>query len=240
MPDISDIVVSTAHRPFEIPAGAWRYYQEWNDALFLHWKVPFDNLRKVVPGKLDIDTFDGCCYVSLVAFTMQNIRPRYLPAVSLISDFDEINLRTYVNNGGKPGVYFISIEGAKLLSVVIAKLLSGLPYERTSIKRSGTSYTSINRRRSFHLDTEFVVKDQLRSKNGLDKWLTERYCLYLHTKENLYRYEVHHKEWEIRDVEVRRLKLNYRISDLDLSVRPPDLAHYSDGVKVVAWGKQRI
>src|SRR5436190_5400053 len=129
MTEIDKILSDTKHRPFDIPPKDWAYYQEWNNALFLHWKVPFDALRQLVPNELNLDTFDGEVYVSLVAFTMQKIRPRNLMSFKFISDFDEINVRTYIDNGNRKGVYFLSIEAGKLLAAFIAKTLSGLPYE---------------------------------------------------------------------------------------------------------------
>lgn len=116
MTDIDYILSEIKHRPFELPKGEWGYYQEWNWAIFLHWKVPVKEIRDLVPSKLKIDTFDGNAYVSLVAFTMEKIRPRYLPAIKFISCFDEINLRTYIDNDNKKGVYFLNIEAGKLLS----------------------------------------------------------------------------------------------------------------------------
>ncbi len=130
---IDDILSETKHRSFNYPKNKWRYYQEWNNALFLHWKVPFDALRNLVPQDLNLDTYDGEVYVSLVAFTMQKIRPRNLPAIKFISDFDEINVRTYIDNNNKKGVYFLNIEAEKQLSAFIAKTLSGLPYEKSNI-----------------------------------------------------------------------------------------------------------
>src|SRR3978361_939257 len=121
MTDISNILSTTSHRPFELPIGKWKYYQEWNNTLFLHWAIPFDILRKHVPEGLNIDSYNGKYYISLVAFTMQKIRPKYLPSVSFISDFHEINLRTYVDSGSKKGVYFLNIEAEKYLSVFVAK-----------------------------------------------------------------------------------------------------------------------
>ncbi|MBX3257455.1 MAG: DUF2071 domain-containing protein [Chitinophagaceae bacterium] len=240
MTDIRNILIDTSHRPFKLPHGQWKYYQEWINALFLHWTIPFDILRKHVPKNLNIDTFDGDCYVSLVAFTMQKIRPKYLPSISFISDFDEINLRTYINNDNKQGVYFLNIEAAKSLSTFVAKLLSGLPYEKADIKRTDKIFVSTNTQKEFHLDTEFIVKEKLQNKSELDKWLTERYCLFLDKDNELYRYDIHHKEWEIKTVELKRLNLHYKVGDIDLTERQPRLTHYSDGVKVIAWQRQKI
>src|SRR5271163_2367443 len=95
---IEDILSCTDHRPYQLPFGKWRYYQEWNNVLFLHWKISFDLLRSCVPPELNLDTFDREVYVSLVAFTMEKIRKHNLPAFKYVSNFEEINLRTYVNN----------------------------------------------------------------------------------------------------------------------------------------------
>jgi uncharacterized protein len=238
MTDIDDIISNISHRPFALPVGQWKYYQEWNNALFFHWTIPFEVLRKCVPEKFNIDTFGGNCYVSLVAFTMQKIRPIHFPSVSFISDFDEINLRTYIDNDNKKGVYFLNIEAEKLLSTFVAKSLSGLPYEKANIKRIDNKYTSTNAKKGFYLDTEFEIKQELEDKTNLDKWLTERYCLYLDKGDEFYRYDIHHKEWRLKNVDIKQLNLNYKIGDINLSDRQPILTHYSDGVKVIAWGRQ--
>lgn len=240
MTSIDTILSNITHRPFALPEGQWKYYQEWNNAIFFHWTIPIDILRKCVPDYLTIDTFANNCYVSLVAFTMQKIRPRFLPSVSFISDFDEINLRTYIDNDNKKGVYFLNIEAGKLLSTCIAKSFSGLPYEKAKIKRTNKKYTSTNIKKGFHLDTEYQVKQELENKTELDKWLTERYCLYLDKDNEFYRYDIHHKEWEIRNIEIKQLNLNYKVGDINLSDRQPNLTHYSDGVKVIAWRRQKI
>ena len=240
MTEINNILSDNSHRPYAIPTGQWKYYQEWNNVLFLHWKVPFDSLRQCVPGKFNLDTFGGDCYISLVAFTMQNIRPRNLPAIKVISDFHEINVRTYIDNDNKKGVYFLNIESEKYLSTLIAKKLSGLPYEKAEMKRAGKTYHSMNKIKGFRLAVEYAANKIISDKTGLGKWLTERYCLYLDNNENAYRYDIHHREWEIKTVDIKKLDLYYKIGDIILSDLEPDLVHYSDGVKVLAWQKQVI
>lgn len=240
MTKTDEILKVVSHRPFEIPKGNWMYYQEWNRALFLHWTVPFELLRKYVPSNLNLDTFDGECYISLVAFTMEKIRPKYLPSVSSVSDFDEINIRTYIDNDNKKGVYFLNIEASKTISAFIAKAISGLPYEKANIKRSQKSYYSNNLKKGFKLNIEFEIKEIVNNKTELDKWLTERYCLYLDQKNELYRYDIHHKEWEIKKVDIKSLCLNYKIGEINLNNRQPNLIHYSEGIKVIAWKREKL
>lgn len=237
---IEEILNDISHRPFEIPKGNWVYYQEWNRALFLHWIVPFELLRKCVPSNLCIDTFEGNCYISLVAFTMEKIRPKFLPSIGCISDFDEINVRTYIDNDNKKGVYFLNIEAGKTISAWIAKAISGLPYEKSKISRTDKFYDSKNLKKGFSLKAEFKIKEEITEKTQMDKWLTERYCLYLYQEKELYRYDIHHKEWEIKNVSIKSLNVNYKIGEIDLNDRQPNLTHYSEGIKVIAWKRQKI
>ena len=96
------------------------------------------------------DSFDGKYWVSIVAFTMEKIRPAYLPPFSPISNFDEINVRTYVIQDGKPGVYFINIEAGKYLSAFLSRMLSSLPYEKSQITRGDNFYRSNNSNKGFN------------------------------------------------------------------------------------------
>ena len=99
--NIEEILRSTDHRPWPIPTNSWSYYQEWNNAIFLHWEVELSELKKHVPKELQIDTFQGKTWVSVVAFTMEKIRPKNLPYFNPISNFHEINISTYVKANGK-------------------------------------------------------------------------------------------------------------------------------------------
>jgi uncharacterized protein len=240
MPTVSEILKTTAHRPFKLPVGPWRYYQEWNNAIFFHWQVPFELLRELVPHKLELDSFNGQFYVSLVAFTMQKIRPRYLPSISFVSEFNEINLRTYVNYNGKQGVFFLNIEAAKFLSVLLAKWLSGLPYEKAVMKRTDKSFISKNTNKYFYFDVSFDVEEPIVSKEKIDKWLTERYCLYLAKGNDIFCYDIQHKEWPLRRIAVRSLNFKYKVGKIDLFGQPPFLAQYSDRVSVLAWDRYKI
>lgn len=240
MSTIQEILTNQLHRPYVLPAGNWIYYQEWNRALFLHWQVPYEVLRKCVPAPFIIDRFEGNCYISLVAFTMEKIRPRFLPSVNYLSNFDEINIRTYIDHNNKKGVYFLNIEAGKTISAYVAKLISGLPYEKAFIKRTNQLYLSKNVKKQFQLHTEFETQQKITHKSELDNWLTERYCLYLDQNRKHYRYDIHHKAWQLNQVAIKHLHVHYRFGEVDLGEKAPDLAHYSEGVQVIAWKRQQI
>lgn len=240
MSTTKELLNQTAHRSWDLPSGKWQFYQEWNEALFIHWEIPFELLRSFVPEKLILDNFQGTYFVSLVAFSMQKIRPRNLPSLKFVSDFHEINLRTYIDQNGKKGVYFLNIEAEKQLSAFVARKLSGLPYEKASIKRASEFYRSRNRVKNFRLDAEFDISDPVLQKTELDYWLTERYCLYLDQKDQLFRYDIHHPEWELSKLELKKAEIHYQLNELTLSSNIPFLAHYSKGVSVLSWKKRKL
>ncbi len=235
---IQKILNTTKHRTWEIPSENWKFYQEWNNAIFLHYEVDLTELRKFVPNELKIDLFEGRPWVSVVAFTMEKIRPKNFPAFSPISNFDEINIRTYIKSKNKTGVYFLSIEGGKRLSCKVAKGISELPYRFSKIKRTAKRFQSKNSKFNDRFDIEFSIKKELKVKLDLDIWLTERYALFQDSGDSINEFEIHHLEWPINEIDIHKLTLNYPRFE-NLINEQPNKIHYSKGVKVLAWRKIR-
>src|ERR1700690_3843835 len=94
------------HRPWPAPSRLWIMKQEWHDLLFLHWPVPPEQIRPLIPGSLDLETHEGSAWVGIVPFRMAGVRLRGTPALPGLSAFPELNVRTYVRSGDKPGVWF--------------------------------------------------------------------------------------------------------------------------------------
>jgi len=236
---IKEILSSTDHRPWPIPHSNWSFYQEWNDVIFLHWQVEREELEKFVPKELELDLFDGKPWVSIVAFTMEKIRPKNIPSFSPISNFDEINIRTYVKANNKTGVYFLSIEGGTKLSCEIAKGISGLPYRYSKMSRTKNQYISTNEEFEDNLRIEFQAGDSTQTKTNLDKWLTERYALFLDDQKSIKEFEIHHLKWQIKELILKEVEFKYeRFSNLIKNA--PSKIQYSNGVKVIAWNKKKI
>lgn len=201
---IREILNTTEHRPWKMPTESWKYYQEWNNAIFLHWQVELSELEKFVPKELEIDLFDGKPWISVVAFTMEKIRPKNFPSFPPISDFDEINIRTYVKSNNIQGVYFLSIEGGKSLSCKVAKGISELPYRYSKINRTENQYKSYNTEFNDTLNIEFKIGKENKEKSELDKWLTERYALFQDTDNSINEFEIHHLEWPINKIDLKK------------------------------------
>jgi uncharacterized protein YqjF (DUF2071 family) len=241
MTEYDRILNVTSHRPWPIPKMDWKFYQEWNKPFFLHWKVETKDIIGLIPEGITLDTFNNDAWISVVGFTTGNLRPKGLPAFPPISNFYELTFRTYVKDENRVGIYFFNIEAGKLLSVCLSKAITGMPYQKAKMQRLETvseqNYLSNNKGKTFNLT--YKIGHIISTKTKLDKWLTERYCIYLEQKKDLYRYEVHHIPWQLYTINITNLNTNQKIGNTSLN-RQPDLAHYSEGVDTIGWPSERL
>ena len=121
---------SSKSRPWPVPARPWIMRQKWHDLLFMHWPVASSDLRDKIPAALEIDIHEGSAWVGVVPFRMTGVHPRWMPPVPGTSAFAELNVRTYVTENGKPGVWFFSLDAASALAVAAARRWFHLPYFR--------------------------------------------------------------------------------------------------------------
>ncbi|MDB5281344.1 MAG: hypothetical protein JWO06_419 [Bacteroidota bacterium] len=238
---INDILSKTDHRPWPLPKGAFVYYQEWLRLLFFHFKVDIKTIAQLLPPGIEPDVFEDSAWISVVPFSMKNIRPRLLPSFPPISNFDEINVRTYVTDGKHSGVFFLNIEAGSSFSAWLAKSLSGLPYEKSAIHRNQlSSYTSLNPAKGFSLDVEYAIGNPTTQPEPFDLWLTERYRLYLTLNGQTFSYDIHHHPWPLQQVSFSKLNINYQWPGIQLTANNIVKAHYSPGVQVLAWARKAV
>ena len=118
------------------PAGQPLMHQSWGKLLFIHWPIAETLLRPLVPAGLEIDTFKGTAWIAEVPFTMWDIRafPPYVPAVPGLRAMHELNVRTYVQRDGVPGVWFFSLDCNNTAAVLGARTFYYLPYYNAEIE----------------------------------------------------------------------------------------------------------
>jgi uncharacterized protein YqjF (DUF2071 family) len=224
--------------------GPWLWSQDWLDLLFAHWPVGVADLRPHVPAALDIDTYDGTAWVSLVAFRLERIRRRWLPSLGFLTDTLELNLRTYVRFHGEPAIFFLSIHAGRPLLVRLARWATPLDYRpaRISYARTEGDMWFQSHRPAEPDGLSFAARFAptgvgREAKPGtLDDWLVERYCLYAQSaKGTLFRSVVRHPPWIIQPV-TARISVNTmgHPFGLDLSGVPP-MAHFSPGLRAEIW-----
>src|SRR4051794_24006364 len=110
-----------AHRPYPLPRGPWVMGQTWLDLLFAHWQVPVAALWDVVPPQGPPGTFAGSALAGLPPFEIVGARPRGVPPLPWLSRFPELNVRTYTTIGGRPGIWFFSLDAGRLAAAVAAR-----------------------------------------------------------------------------------------------------------------------
>jgi uncharacterized protein len=215
--------------------------QTWHDLLFAHWAVSPDALRSLVPPQLPLDTYNAQCWVGIVPFWMSGVRPRGIPAIPGLSRFPELNVRTYVTLGGKPGVYFFSLDAASHLAVWGARIFFHLPYFYADMEVELTgdevAYRSARRRSNAELRARYSPQSpiRLRAPGTLEHWLTERYCLYTMHRDNIYRCEIHHAPWQLQDGSAHiSVNTTAAAAGIQLPDAPP-LLHFSKRQEVLVW-----
>ena len=93
-------------------------FQRWLHLLFLHWPIPPDLVQMTLPEGLLVDTFEGHAWLGIVPFFMRGVRPAGFISIPGISNFLELNLRTYVRDVfGRPGIWFYSLDANQILAV---------------------------------------------------------------------------------------------------------------------------
>jgi len=231
-----------------MPAGPWLMTQTWHDLLFAHWPVDADALRALVPPSFELDRFDGHAWLGIVPFYMTNVAPRLVPALPWVSAFPELNVRTYVTVGNKPGVFFFSLDAGNPLAVATARGLLNLPYHSAAMTvddRDGEiAYAS---RRESTPAADFAARYRglgdgaPPSPGTLEYFLTERYCLYaVDRSRHGYRLEIHHPPWPLEAARAE-IAINTMADAAGLRLPPvAPLLHFSKRQDTVCWGPERL
>lgn len=233
------------------PPGRPIMYQSWGKLLFLHWPLPAESLRPLIPDPLAIDTFKGAAWIGITPFTMWGIRPAFLPPIPFLSESHELNVRTYVHLGGVPGIWFFSLDASNPVAALGARLTFYLPYFNAHMsleRRDKTIYFASKRIHRGAVPADFeaiwMVGDRLpQSEPGsLTFFLTERYCLYSARADALYRARIFHRPWLLHEASL----LSYNSTMLESQGLPSlggdnSLLHQQgEPLKVGVWPRVRI
>ena len=237
-----------AHRPWPRPTAPWLMTQTWHDLLFAHWPVDPASLRTRVPGTFPLDLFEGRAWIGVVPFHMTNVAPRGVPALPWVSEFPELNVRTYVRVGDKPGVYFFSLDAGSLVAVTAARTLLNLPYHVAAMsvepRGNGVSYRSARRDESgarFEATYEPAGTAFQPLVGTLEHFLTERYCLYhRHHHGSAYRLNIHHAPWALQQARACIAVNTMRECKGLISPDVTPLLHFAKRQDMVAWAPERL
>eukprot|EP00873_Tetraselmis_striata_P045916 jgi/Tetstr1/466180/TSEL_010740.t1 len=190
-------------------------HKAWEDALFLHWAVPPEQLQALLPLGLEPDLLDGKAYIGLVLLREAGIQPALAPRLRSHLGITHLaaNVRTYVRPRGKPsapgGVYFFSLEASSFVASLGAFTLFGLPYHAASMERT---WDTVRRQCRFTSTRwgwtgpplealyEAGSTPEVGSDDRAAEFFVERYCLYhrLPFRRRVSRGRICHLPWKLR------------------------------------------
>jgi uncharacterized protein len=220
--------------------------QRWERLTFLHWSFDTDQVQRLLPPGLTVETFDGAAWVGLVPFFM-HVGTGGGRQVPWASTFPETNVRTYVRDAhGRSGIWFFSLDAARLGAVVVARTTYRLPYFWADMSVTGDdaaiSYTS--RRlaatgRATGAASRVAIEigpayapDELTER---DHFLTARWVLFSVAGRSGHRQRharAEHAPWPLHHAVVRAVDDELvAAAGLPRPTTPP-LVHYSPGVDV--------
>ncbi|MGH7693973.1 MAG: YqjF family protein [Gemmatimonadaceae bacterium] len=227
-----------------MPSGPWAWRQVWNDLAFLHWPVSASLVAPLIPRGLTVDEYDGSAWIAVVPFWMSGVTMRGVPPLPGLSSFPELNVRTYVRHGDRPGIWFFSLDAASRLTVFGGRLLFMLPYcyaiMHAEEREGRIQYSSIR-----SAETRFVASYgptgpvRKAEPGSLPHFLTERYRLYAAERDTLFFADIHHEQWPLQPGEVE-IERNDMLAANRLSAAGAPIVHFAKRLDVVIWPLRKL
>lgn len=227
-------------------------YQRWEHLYFLHWEYPASLIQSRLPKGLYVDLYEGKSYMAIVPFSMRSLRLNYLPTFPGISNFIELNLRTYVHDDqGRPGVWFFSLEADSFFSVFIANYFFSLPYQMSKLH-----FQSYNNRHAYKASAKRDVQknemvfefesnghEKLAERGSLESFLVERYRLFTYNQKSgkLLTGCIQHNPYLVSDAKVLEISTHlFKLNSMDPPAIKPCSVLYSPGTNVAVFPLKSI
>ena len=187
--------------------------QFWGDLTFVHWPVQPDTIAHLFPPGTRPDVFaDGFTYVALVPFVMRRTSLATVLPLPYFGSFAETNIRLYsVDDAGRHGVLFRSLETARLAVVPVTRIGLGVPYTwaKMRVERSGDrlSYNSVRRwpRRGLRSSLTVTV-GAAAQPTPLETWLTARWGAHTRKLGRTWWVPNEHGPWPLQAAEIVDLR----------------------------------
>ena len=213
--------------------------QRWSDVSFLHWRIPASEAAPFMPAGTVPDVVNGTSWIGLIGFQMSETAFLGGPRVPWLGDFPEVNVRLYsVDERGRRGVVFRSLEASRLLPVLFARAAFGLRYEWASMRlaqQGDLVHYSTARRWGARSKSQIVTRplDQpVSPEDHVATALTARWAFHQrHLGQTLY-CRNHHEPWPLARGELVHLDDGLLAASGFPSIahRPPDSVLFSTGV----------
>ncbi len=227
------------------------FVADWARAVFMHFAVDADALQREVPFALD--DREGRAFVSLVAFTMSAMRPRYGGKLGawFARGFGEsrfLNVRTYVRHAGETGIYFLAEWLSNGWSVPLGPVMFGLPYRFGRLNyehthesgevRGRVTATGSNNALTYHANMAPDTRFETSEAGSLAEFLMERYTAFTFRRSQRRLFRVWHEPWKHAEIELNAINFDLLSENWPWFRRAEFIgANYSPGARNVWMGR---
>jgi uncharacterized protein YqjF (DUF2071 family) len=211
--------------------------QRWSDLTFLHWRVDPAAVAPLLPPGVTPDQHDGGTWVGLIPFLLDRATLFGGPPVPYLGRFVEINVRLYgVDAAGRRGVVFRSLEASRLIAVLAARAVFGLPYfwSRTTMDAEGGVIRYGSRRHGGGPSSMIVARPGgVVEADPLADFLTARWGMFTAHRGRTRFLPNEHEPWPVHSAELVSLddELVAAAGLPGVTDRPPDSVLFSPGVE---------
>jgi len=185
---------------------------EWLHLIMANYSVNPEVLTEYVPFGTEIDTHNGVCYVSLVAFLFQNTKILGLKIPGHIN-FEEVNLRFYVrpiSNPTERSVTFIK----EIVPVKTIPLIANSFFKENYVSMEmghNIEHSSVNY--SWGSDSSFQVayteKPSIPPSGSVEEFISEHYYGFTKNGTKTIKYYVTHPQWKVAPASSHSINVNF-------------------------------
>ncbi len=185
--------------------------QFWADLTFIHWPVRPEGVAHLFPPGTRPDVFDGQTYAGLIAFTIRATALGTALHLPYFGAFHETNVRLYsIDDAGRHGVLFSSLETARLAVVPVVRAALGIPYAWAQMRvyhaEDRISYESERRWPGRGLCSRLTARlGGAVEPSALEVWLTARWGAHTRKAGRTWWVPNEHGPWPLRSAEVLEL-----------------------------------
>jgi uncharacterized protein YqjF (DUF2071 family) len=227
---------------------------EWRKLIMAQYEIAPATLTPLLPRGLELDSFHGRHFVSLVGFLFDRVRILGVP-VPLHTRFEEVNLRFYVrrpmpDGSYRRGVIFISEIVPRAAITLVARTLYGEAYSTAPMRhrwqRSAVLQEITYEWRHARLWQSIAVRAGLETSaihhGSMEAFITEHYWGYTARRGGgSSEYAVEHARWRVYPIHAHRIVADcaglYGPDFADLADRTPDHVLLAEGAPVrIRWG----
>ena len=230
----------------------------WDNIIMANYQIDPEILIPFLPNGVELDLYNGKCYISLVGFMFKNIKLFNIP-IPILGNFEEINLRFYVkrteeNNIIKRGVVFINETIPYPVVAWVANKLYDEHYTVVPTKHeiSTEEFSKkvkfewlLSKRWNFIAVTTSTTSEKMK-RNSLESFIYEHYFGYTKTTKNeTVEYKLQHPSWKVSEVLEYQIDCDFEAmygkSFSVLNQTEPEAVFIADGSLVgIEWKRTKI